>query len=77
MNLGTFVEFDPAEAEKMLEAEMKDLAAEITTQRDLLRRAAAKVDEAIGMNKMQGMNLNPVSSTEIKDILKKTDPSKV
>ena len=61
----------------MLEAEMKILTAEINTQRDALRRAAMKVEKAQGSTAMQGMDLQGVDSKEIRDVLQRTDPSKV
>merc|ERR1712227_99940 len=77
LNLGTFIQFDPAEAENLMRKEMLELDKEINIQRDLLKKAAAACDKAIGQNKMEGMHLNPVSSKEIREILQKTDPSKV
>jgi len=68
---------DPAEAENVLEHEMKMLESEISTQRDRLRRATTKLEEAMGSSRMEGMELEGVSSTEIKNILQRTDPSKV
>ena len=75
--IGTFIQFDPAEAENLMRKEMLELNKEINIQRDLLKKAAAACDKAIGQNKMEGMQLNPVSSKEIREILQKTDPSKV
>jgi hypothetical protein len=56
---------------------MGRLDIEINKARDALRKATTELEKARGNKTMDGMELIPFSSKEIKDLIKKTDPAKI
>merc|ERR1712106_125922 len=66
LNFVPFIEFNKAEAEQMLEKELKVIDSEITTARNALRHAAAELEEMRGHDTMRGWSCCPLAPKRLR-----------